>query len=151
MTDDTTPTLAGVHHFKVPVTDLDRSRQWWTETMAARHLTELDHRGRDGELFAVELALPGVDPLLELRLDPSSARRIAGFDPLTFAVNTQTDLQQWAEHFDEAGTEHSPPLRGLVGWILVIRTPDGLPVRLHTKESHPWDPEGADFDSQWLN
>ena len=143
--------VSGIHHLKIVVSDLHASLSWWQDVTGARRDSDLDHRTADGQLFAYLVEVPGVGPYLELRLDPAAARAVAGLDPITFAVDTRDDLVQLGARLDGLGIEHSPVLRGLVGWILVVRTPDGLSVRFHTRESHEWDPQNADSSSPWIN
>jgi catechol 2,3-dioxygenase-like lactoylglutathione lyase family enzyme len=54
----TRPEIGGIHHLKLPVTDLERSVRWYSDVLGARRLTELDHRRPDGALFAVILDVP---------------------------------------------------------------------------------------------
>ena len=142
--------VSGIHHLKVYVGDLRASLSWWQDVTGARHDPALDHRAADGRLFAYLVEIPGIGLYVELRLDPAAAKAVAGLDPVTFAVDTREDLARLSTRLDSLGIEHSPVLRGLVGWILVVRTPDDLSVRFHTRETHEWDPEHADFDSPWL-
>jgi catechol 2,3-dioxygenase-like lactoylglutathione lyase family enzyme len=152
-TDDvmtTRPMLDGVHHLKVPVTDLDESLTWWNKVLGAERQRQWDHFNREGKLYAYMCLLPGLEPPLELRLDPDAARSSAGFDPVSYAVKSASDLHDWARHLDEAGIDHSPVLRGFIGWLLVLFDPDGLPIHLYTRETHYWDEADADVDSPWL-
>jgi catechol 2,3-dioxygenase-like lactoylglutathione lyase family enzyme len=63
------PAHSGIHHIKLPVTDLERSAAFYGVVLGARRVTELDHRRPDGTLFAVILDVPGLAGRLELRLD----------------------------------------------------------------------------------
>lgn len=143
--------ISGIHHLKIPVTDLDASLSWWRDVTGARRDETLDHRTPDGKLFGCLMEIPGVDPYLELRLDPAGAHAVAGLDAVTFAVDTRAGLARLGERLESRGIRHSPRLRGIAGWLLVTLTPDGQAVRFHTRETHAWDPEHADFDSPWLS
>ncbi|WP_216898389.1 VOC family protein [Nocardia alni] len=140
----------GIHHLKVFVTDLAADLAWWEALVGARREPSLDHRTAAGDLFGCLVRIPGVAPYLELRLDPAAAGRTAGLDPITFAVRTRDDLVGLGERLDGRGIEHSPVLRGLAGWVLVARSPSLQSVRFYTRETHEWDPAGADGDSPWL-
>jgi catechol 2,3-dioxygenase-like lactoylglutathione lyase family enzyme len=151
MTEITEPApISGIHHLKVFVSDLAASLSWWEAATGARRDPALDHHSPGGQLFAYLLEIPGVAPYLELRLNPAAADAVAGLDPVTFAVDMRADLERLSARLDGMGIDHSPVLRGLAGWLLVVRTPDGLSVRFHTRESHEWDPENADFRSPWI-
>jgi catechol 2,3-dioxygenase-like lactoylglutathione lyase family enzyme len=143
--------ISGIHHLKTPVTDLNASLSWWRDVTGARHDETLDHRTPDGRLFACVVQIPGAGPYLELRLDPAGASAVAGLDPVTFAVDTRSGLARLDESLESLAIPHSPVLRGIAGWLLVTLTPDGLAVRFHTRETHEWDPEHADFGSPWLS
>ncbi|MGW7427106.1 antibiotic biosynthesis monooxygenase [Streptomyces sp. NPDC054813] len=141
----------GIHHLKLPVTDLERSARWYGAVLGARRLPELDHRRPDGTLFAVILDVPGLGTRLELRLDPATATALEGYDFLTLAVDDQAALGQWIPHLDTLGIPHSPPVVALVGWLLVIPDPDGQRLRLYTTTPHGLNTARVEFDSPWLS
>lgn len=143
------PQLDGVHHYKVPVSDLDESLRWYEQVFGAERQPQFDHRSSAGVRYAYIIDVPGLG-LLELRYAPDTARAISGHDPVTYAVATRTDLQAWVDHLDALGVENSGELRGIIGWVLVFRDPDGLAVRLYTREHHEFDEANAEVDSPWL-
>jgi catechol 2,3-dioxygenase-like lactoylglutathione lyase family enzyme len=142
--------LDGIHHLKFPTSDLDASLDWWQRAFGAERQKHLDHITTDGRLYAYVIRVPGLDLPIELRQDPEAAAGMRGFDPVTFAAATEIDLHAWARRLEGAGLDHSPVLRGLVGWLLATRDPDGLSVRIYTREMHEWDPVNADTDSPWV-
>lgn len=144
------PRVAGIHHLKIAVTDLPTSLKWYSTALAAERIAELDHVMPDGTLFAYIIEIPGVDPRLELRLAPKFAAGQKGFDPIVFLVDTLADLEAWARYLDVCGIENSGVLRGLLGWLLVCRDPDGLSVRFYTDETHEMDIEKSDVHSPWV-
>ena len=143
------PEIGGIHHIKLPVTDLERSVRWYCDVLGARRLTELDHRRPDGTLFAVILDVPNLGTKLELRLDPTTADALGEYDFVTLAVEDRVALDRWVEHLDNLGVRHSPPIIALVGWLLVIPDPDGLRLRLYTVEPHGLGLSRVEFDSPW--
>ncbi|MEU3407394.1 antibiotic biosynthesis monooxygenase [Streptomyces sp. NPDC006670] len=145
------PTPSGIHHVKLPVTDLERSAHWYAEVLGARRLTDLDHRRPDGTLFAVILDVPGLGTHLELRLDPATASALKGYDFLTLAVDDRTALDTWMTHLDTLGVLHSPPVVALAGWLLVVPDPDGQRLRFYTTTHHGLDPSRVEYDSPWLS
>ncbi|MFI5783996.1 VOC family protein [Nocardia sp. NPDC051570] len=147
----TTPTgFDGIHHLKIFATDLSAELAWWEAVVGARRDPRLDHHTPDGDVFAHIVHIAGVEAPMELRLNPDAAERTATLDPVTFAVGTRDDLDSLADRLDTLGIEHSPVLRGLLGWLLVARSPSGLSVRFYTRQSHDWDPTAADSASSWL-
>ncbi|QCX80627.1 Glyoxalase/Bleomycin resistance protein/Dioxygenase superfamily protein [Streptomyces sp. YIM 121038] len=143
------PRLDGVHHYKVPVSDLGESLRWYARVFGAERQAQFDHRSSAGVLYAYVLYVPKLG-LLELRYAPRTAKAISGHDPVTYAVPTRADLRAWVGHLDALGVENSGELRGIIGWVLVFRDPDGLAVRLYTREHHAFDEAHADVDSRWL-
>jgi quinol monooxygenase YgiN/catechol 2,3-dioxygenase-like lactoylglutathione lyase family enzyme len=144
------PTHGGIHHVKLPVTDLERSAAWYAAVLGAHRLSELDHRRPDGTIFAVILDVPGLAGLLELRLDPATAKALNGYDFLTLAIENRSSLDDWVARLDALGVEHSPPIVALVGWLLVVADPDGLRLRFYTTEPHRLGESAVEFDSPWL-
>lgn len=55
------PRLNGLHHIKLPVSDLDTSLTRYGQVFGAEHLTRFDHHDGSGVRYAVTLQLPGVE------------------------------------------------------------------------------------------
>ncbi|MFJ4653406.1 antibiotic biosynthesis monooxygenase [Nocardia sp. NPDC088792] len=144
------PAHGGIHHIKLPVTDLERSTDWYRAVLGARRLPELDHRRGDGTLFAVILDVPGLPGRLELRLDPPMAQALKGYDLLTLSVADRAAIDDWAARLDALGIPHSPPIVALVGWLLVVGDPDGLRLRFYSAQPHGLGAGAVEFDSPWL-
>ena len=68
------PALAGIHHLKLPVTDLARSREWYQSRLGYRVQMEFVEQGT---LMGYALAHPNGGPPLGLRLSPELARAAA--------------------------------------------------------------------------
>lgn len=62
------PPVAGIHHIKFPVCNLDASLAWYTSVMSAFHFLSLDHYTSRGRRYAAILSLPALgETKLELR------------------------------------------------------------------------------------
>src|ERR1700737_1727538 len=96
------PELKGIHHLKMPVSNLATSLDFYERALGARRIAEADHRRGDGSLFAYILAVPGLGTKLELRLHPQRAKSHAGFDPVTIAVEDRAVLDRWIDYLDQA-------------------------------------------------
>ena len=124
------PVLHGLHHLKLPVTDLDASLLWYERVLGAQRLAHADHLDRSGTRYAVILSIPGVPVQLELRWAPDAAKAMNGYDPVSFAAGTPEDLRAWAAHLDAEGIDHSPITLGGAGHLLIFADPDGTYLRL---------------------
>jgi uncharacterized protein YndB with AHSA1/START domain/catechol 2,3-dioxygenase-like lactoylglutathione lyase family enzyme len=132
------PELAGIHHVKIPVTDLERARDWYGRVFGL----EVTHvfPDADGVLRGVGGPVPGLgDTLLALRANPEAARGCRNFDPVSFGVGARTDLDAWAAHLDTLGVPHSPVIEATLGWLLVFDDPDGLQLHLYSWAEHTAD------------
>lgn len=127
-------TVAGLHHLKVPVTDVSRSRQWYVEALS--FVPDLEFV-EDGILSGVALTHPAASVRLALRHDPGRAVALAGFDLIALAVGTRDDLNTLLETARAAGSTPGEVMGGREGWACDLADPDGIVVRLYTHERHP--------------
>jgi catechol 2,3-dioxygenase-like lactoylglutathione lyase family enzyme len=129
------PTLAGVHHVKIPVTDLDRSLDWYSRVFGLR--VTIEFPDGDGVVRGAGGPLPGLgDTLVTFRHNPKAVAGCEGFDPVSFAVDGRADIEAWAAHLDRLGISHSPVIEASVGWLLVFTDPDGLQLHLYSWAAH---------------
>lgn len=143
------PNIKGIHHLKVAVADLARALAFYEQALGAERIAKYDHVDPSGRLFAYILSVPGLGVLLELRLDPISAERQRGFDPMTLLVDSREDLTKLIAHFASLKVPHSDVLVGTIGWLVVAEDPDGRRLRFYTAEAH--GPElPVSWDSPWL-
>jgi catechol 2,3-dioxygenase-like lactoylglutathione lyase family enzyme len=147
----TAPKLLGIHHLKLPVSDLARSLAFYESAFEAKRIPAADHRREtDGSLYAHILEMPGLGTLLELRLNPERALSHARFDPITIAVADRATLGEWDAHLSSAGISHSPVITAIQAWLVVVEDPDGNRLRLYTRETH--GPElKPDEGNSWLD
>jgi catechol 2,3-dioxygenase-like lactoylglutathione lyase family enzyme len=144
------PTLHGLHHLKLPVSDLARSLDFYERVFGAQRIPEADHhRPEDGALYAYILMVPGLGTLLELRLNKERAARQSGFNTIILSVPDRVALAQWRDHLASQNVPHSPIITAIQAWLVVIDDPDGHRLRLYTDEKH--GPElKSDDHNEWL-
>ncbi len=134
MGDADAPVLAGIHHVKLPVTDLARSRAWYGSRLGYRVTVEFVEKG---VLMGVVMAHPNGGPDLALRLDPDRARAAAGFDYFAMGVPDRDAIEALAEWLTGLGEEHAGVFSASIGWILpMLHDPDGHEVRFYTIAHH---------------
>ena len=124
------PVLDGIHHLKLPVSDLDRSLAWYQDHLGYQTMHEFVE---DGVVMGVSMTHPNGGPDLALRLNPAMAEAAAGFDYFAIGVPGREAIEALAAHFSSAGEPHEDVLRTPVGWVLLgIHDPDGHEVRFYT-------------------
>jgi catechol 2,3-dioxygenase-like lactoylglutathione lyase family enzyme len=130
--DEGTPILAGIHHVKLPVTDPERSRDWYQRVFG--FTTELDFV-EDGRLMGVAMIDPASQIRLAVRREPDRAQVLYGFDPIALAVATRAELEAWRRWLEQQKIAHQPVTQAHIGWIISgIHDPDGIEIRLYTLE-----------------
>lgn len=128
------PALAGIHHLKLPVTDLARSREWYESRLGYQVHAEFVEQGH---LMGLALGHPNGGPPLALRLDPGRARAAAGFDYFAIGVPDQTAISRLAARLTALGEQHAGVHRASIGWILpMLHDPDGHEIRFYTHQHH---------------
>ena len=123
-------TFTGIHHIKLPVSDLERSRQWYQRVLA--YTVDREFPDDDGVVRGVGGRLPGAGVPLALRVNAQAASGNAGFDLVSFAIADRAAADSWVAHFDALGERHSEIRRASRGWVVDVYDPDGLTVRLYS-------------------
>jgi catechol 2,3-dioxygenase-like lactoylglutathione lyase family enzyme len=128
------PALAGIHHVKLPVTDLARSREWYQSRLGYQVQMEFVEQG---SLMGYSLGHPNGGPQLGLRLSPERARAAAGFDYFAIGVPDREEMDRLAERLTRLGERHAGVHWASIGWILPeLHDPDGHEVRFYTIAHH---------------
>jgi len=128
------PRLDGIHHIKVPVTDLGRSRAWYESRLGYALRMEFVE---GGTLMGLVLRHPNGGPELALRLDPEHSAGLGGFDFFAIGVPGRAELEALAERLTALGEDHAGVHFASIGWILpALHDPDGHEVRFYTTEHH---------------
>ncbi len=128
------PALAGIHHLKLPVSDLARSADWYQSRLGYRVAAEFVEQGT---LMGYAMSHPAGGPDLALRLDADRARAAAGFDYFAIGVPSREEIDKLAARLTALGEEHAGVHWASIGWILpLLHDPDGHEVRFYTMEHH---------------
>ena len=123
------PVILGLHHVKVPVSDLARSRDWYERLLGVRLAVEF--RDDDGTVRGVAYQPIGAFTLaLRERADVAAAT--AGFDPFAILVADRAAIDGWVDRLDAFGVPHTPVQRGAQGWKVVAADPDGTEVAFYS-------------------
>ncbi|MFI6453255.1 VOC family protein [Streptosporangium amethystogenes] len=123
--------LTGVHHLKIWVSDLERSRSWYERVLGLEHHTSFEDE--DGVIRGMSFKVPGAALQIALRQNPDLARALFDADPFALQV-TLAGLDAWAAHLDDLGIPHSPIIRASSGHALGFADPDGVQIRLYAPD-----------------
>lgn len=135
-------TTTGLHHLRLTVTNLERSRAFYSDVLGFEVAAESpgspnDPAVRDdpeqlygGVVFQTNGMLFGLRPVAE-RTDRFDSVR-AGLDHISFSVAARSDLDEAAVRLQERGVPHGE-VRELTGFgiaILSFEDPDGVHLEL---------------------
>ncbi len=130
-----------IHHLRLTVTDLDRSRQFYTSLLGFEVAVDSppDDDPSAGEVFKILFGgivmtrgnlLMGLRPMAAAgdRFDPDRV----GLDHLSFGVPSRADLEAAVQLFDSRGVTHGE-ITTLAGFgidVLPFEDPDGIQLEL---------------------
>lgn len=128
------PSITGIAHVELSVTDLDRSVDWYCRLLGARDAW----RGANvpGGYKACAIVEPRTNTVLAFtshdreERTPFSPLR-PGLDHLSFAVADRAAIDQWIAYMDQAGFAHDPiDDRGNIVAVN-LRDPDGIALEFY--------------------
>jgi catechol-2,3-dioxygenase len=137
-TDAPFTSFLGVHHLKIPASDINRTMEFYTSVLPFQKRPQYNHIDASGNLFAVIMEYEPSHLALEIRKNNAQSDAQEGWDPIVWTVNLRADLEDWVKWFDKHEVEHSKIFTGFNGWFLCAKDPDGRIVKLYTKEDHAW-------------
>ncbi|MFF5111007.1 VOC family protein [Streptosporangium sp. NPDC000509] len=123
--------LTGVHHLKIWVSDLERSRSWYEKVLGLEHHTSF--QDEDGVIRGMSFTVPGAAFQIALRENPSLAKALFDADPFALQV-TLEGLEAWVARLDGLGVPHSPIIKASAGHALGFVDPDGVQIRLYAPD-----------------
>ena len=123
-------TVSGIHHAKLPVSDVARSRDWYVRVLGFEVDIEFIE---EGVLRGIALRHPGGPASLALRHDPDRAAAMNGFDALALLVPSHAEVTAWEARLDAAGEQHGGVVTGHTGGRILVglTDPDGIEIRLY--------------------
>src|SRR5258708_23845231 len=128
------PALAGVHHLKLPVTNLARSREWYHSRLGYQVQIEFVEQG---QLMGYALTHPNGGPPLGLRLNPERALAAAGFDYFAIGVPGKQAIDHLAARLTPLGGQHARGHWASIGRVLPeLPRPAGHQGRFYTLNDH---------------
>jgi glyoxylase I family protein len=127
------PTITGLHHIALTVSDAAKSEQFYTNVFGFVPVLELEDEAGRG--YKRVLAHGESRTILGLSVhgsndgSPFSEFR-TGLDHFSFGVPSRVELDAWVARLDELGIEHSEVRGTPVGDLMTVRDPDNIQVEL---------------------
>jgi glyoxylase I family protein len=122
------PEINGLHHLALSVTDLDRSVDWYKDTLG---LVELSRNRADGVTWVV-MAEMGSGLGIGLRQFDQTAEGAVfthlnpGMDHVAFSVADRSELEAWEQRLRDKSVTFTPITETPMGFVIVFRDPDDI-------------------------
>jgi predicted enzyme related to lactoylglutathione lyase len=118
-----TATITRIRSVGIYVTDQDRARQFWTETIGFELIQDTPMGPDAGADRWLEVKPPGDDTLAILYTPPGRQDRIGGFSNILFHC---ADINATYRDLAAKGVEFTtPPKQEMWGWWAQFKDPDG--------------------------
>jgi catechol 2,3-dioxygenase-like lactoylglutathione lyase family enzyme len=121
--------LGGAHHVGLTVTDVARSREWYTRLFDWQPLFDGEE---DGRAFAVGVLPSGLVLGFSRHSGTTGAFDAArvGLDHLAFGVASRAEVVTWEQRLAELGIDYTPVIDAPYGHVLNFRDPDGIALEI---------------------
>lgn len=129
-----TPSIRGVHHVSLTVTDVETSRAWYQRVFGFETVMEFQHG--NGTVTVLREPRSGVGVGLNAHDGHAGEHfdeRRTGLDHLSFQVGSRAELEEWEDKLGQLGVERSPITDVTEPFpfsVLVFRDPDGIQLEL---------------------
>jgi glyoxylase I family protein len=122
--------LQGMSHVAITVSDLVRSKEWYSRVLGWRSMVDVSDERVDFSVGALpDGTLIGLRQYANGSGDAFDPFR-TGLDHLAFAVPSPDELPQWEQRFADQGVTYSPAQEGPFGWALNFKDPDGVALEV---------------------
>jgi catechol 2,3-dioxygenase-like lactoylglutathione lyase family enzyme len=120
------PEFPALAHVAVTVSDLDRSRQWYSALFGSQPVLDEDTGPWHHAVWLLGGTLFGI----HLHPNPSSSEPFdelrPGLDHAAFGCANRAELEQWQAHLDSLGVTHGGIVDAPYGSGLSFRDPDNI-------------------------
>lgn len=134
------PSITGISHVDLSVTDIEASHEWYRELFGAVPLFGGRNDAHHLEVRYLMEPTSGVIIGLEQhdanQGSPFDEQRV-GLDHLAFNVASREELEAWLARLDELGIAHSGITEEEPWDVLVFRDPDNIQLELFLLKADP--------------
>lgn len=128
------PSLTGVHHVSLTVTDLDRSAEWYSRVLGFTLAAEIDGDGYQ----RVRLRHPDSGLIIALTHHKAGSGEAfreseCGLDHVAFTVPDVADITAWKQRLEHHQVPHSqikPREQPGGGALITLRDPDNIQIEV---------------------
>lgn len=134
------PTLTGLSHIDLTVSDLDRADAWYTRLFGLARVLEGEDTERGFKVrYYTEPTSQFVLGLVEHRdgRKPAFNPRVVGLDHLSFGVRDRDELAAWKVKLDDLGIANDGISEQGVGAGLNFVDPDGIALEFYVLDGVP--------------
>ncbi|MEO8813864.1 MAG: VOC family protein [Mycobacterium sp.] len=141
MVDERAPSMSGIQHLSLTVTDIEASATWYEQVFGMDRLPlTFPHHDREQTGHGVLMIHPGSGLGIALHVNTANTgeqfdEARTGLDHVSFNAATRADLQAWVARLDSLGVEHTG-IRDLTEPFpfstVVVRDPDNIQLEFIT-------------------
>jgi glyoxylase I family protein len=126
----TTPTIPGITHVAVTVSDIGISEAWYTRVLGVEPVLDEDTGPFRHIVYAIGGTLLGLHDFPDLASKEPFDERRPGLDHIAFGCASRRELVEWAAHLDSLGVAHGEIKDAGYGSGLSFRDPDNIALEL---------------------
>lgn len=115
-----------IGHVAVTVSDLDRSREWYTKLFGSDPVLDEDTGSFHHVVYALGSTLFGVHTHPTPNDTPEFSEFRSGLDHVAFGVGSRAELEEWANKLDDLGIKHGGIVDAHYGSGVSFRDPDNI-------------------------
>lgn len=126
------PRVGAIGHIALTVTDVQRSALWYANVFGATSIVRDSTGGHDMDVLAGENLLIGLHKHAHTSPDDRFDEGRVGLDHAAILCEDLAALDEWRDHLDELGVEHSGIEESSFGAHINFKDPDGIALEVHS-------------------
>lgn len=125
----TSPTVTGIHHLTLTVSEVARSARWYQDLLGPA--TTVNREGPGWRRIRMAWPTGLIIGVTEFDgADPAGTFNptVVGLDHVGLCCSSEASVRGWAQRLDELGVPHGPVEDVPYGWAVTARDPDGIAI-----------------------